>query len=84
MIDQIIKEITELVETRYVDYSVIEAVSPDSSIYDDLCLDSLDALQLFHDVETKFNITGLEEKIESIKTIRDIAMAVEASMGHKN
>lgn len=84
MINQIIEEVTALIETGYADSGTMEKSTPDSDIYEELGLDSLDALELFSTIEARFNITGLDDKIESIKTIRDIAIAVEASMGHKS
>ena len=64
-----------LVESANVDAN---KVTMEANLKDDLAIDSLDAVELVLDLETKFDIKIEDEKIESLVTVADIVKLVES------
>ncbi len=53
-------------------------ITPEALLKEDLSADSLDAVELIMAVEDEFGITVPKEKAESIRTVGDIADAVNS------
>ncbi len=64
-----------LVESANVDAN---KVTMEANLKDDLAIDSLDAVELVLDLETKFDIKIEDEEIESLVTVADIVKLVES------
>lgn len=64
-----------LVESANVD---VNKVTMEANLKDDLAIDSLDAVELVLDLETKFDIKIEDEEIESLVTVADIVKLVES------
>ncbi|MBS6063340.1 acyl carrier protein [Criibacterium bergeronii] len=54
-----------------------ESISLDSSIDEDLEIDSIDAFEILSEIEDEFSIEVDEDAMSSFKTIRDIVDYVE-------
>ena len=54
------------------------AISPESSIIDDLGADSLDIVDMVMSLEEEFDVEIPDEEIESMKTVGDIIKFIEA------
>lgn len=54
-----------------------ESISLDSSIDEDLEIDSIDAFEILSEIEDEFSIEVDEDAMNSFKTIRDIVDYVE-------
>ena len=57
-----------------------DAVTPDSSVVDDLGADSLDVVDLIMTLEDEFNIEIPDEEIENIKVVDDLVKYIESNM----
>lgn len=64
-----------LVESANVD---ADKVTADASLKEDLGIDSLDAVELVLDIETKFDIKIEDDEISSLVTVGDIIKLVES------
>ncbi len=64
-----------LVESANVDAN---KVTMEANLKDDLAIDSLDAVELVLDLETKFDIKIEDDEIESLVTVADIVKLVES------
>lgn len=56
--------------------------SDDSSLKDDMYVDSLDAVEITMDLENKFNVVIPDEDIESINTVKDIYDVIDKLRSH--
>ena len=54
------------------------AISPESSIIDDLGADSLDIVDMVMSLEEEFDVEIPDEEIENMKTVGDIIKFIEA------
>ena len=54
------------------------AITPESSIIDDLGADSLDIVDMVMSLEEEFDVEIPDEEIESMKTVGDIVKFIEA------
>ena len=54
------------------------AVTPESSIIDDLGADSLDIVDMVMSLEEEFDVEIPDEEIETMKTVGDIIKFIEA------
>ena len=54
------------------------AITPDSSIIDDLGADSLDIVDMVMSLEEEFDVEIPDEEIESMKTVGDIVKFIES------
>ncbi|MCD7809882.1 MAG: acyl carrier protein [Erysipelotrichaceae bacterium] len=50
----------------------------DSSLNDDLGIDSLDAVELSLDLESEFDIEITDDELSSLKTVEDIVKLIES------
>jgi acyl carrier protein len=57
-----------------------EAISAHHKLVDDLGMDSLDTLEVLHDVEEFYGISDLEEHADKLHTVGDIINAVEKAL----
>ena len=57
------------------------AVTPESSIIDDLGADSLDIVDMVMSLEEEFDVEIPDEEIEGMKTVGDIIAFIEAKKG---
>ncbi len=64
-----------LVESLDLEESQIQL---DSSLNDDLGIDSLDAVELSLDLESEFDIEITDEELSSLKTVEDIVKLIES------
>lgn len=64
-----------LVEAANVDRNKIEE---SSSLKDDLGIDSLDAVEIVLEIETRFDIKVSDEEIAKLNTVKDIIDLVES------
>ncbi|WP_290773533.1 acyl carrier protein [Anaerofustis sp.] len=55
-----------------------EAVTMDTSFTDDLDVDSLTLIELIADFEDEFNIEIEEDKLEDMKTVKDVVDYLES------
>lgn len=71
-------EIFTIVESALVELFEIEKdeISPDTLIYDDLDIDSIDAVDLVDYMKRKTGYRLLPEDFKNVKTLQDIADAV--------
>ena len=78
IVNQIFVEIFELDEKRLV---------PEAKLFDDLGLDSLDAVDLVANLQGRFNITMRnDDRIRSVRTLDDLyklVLAVKRELGEK-
>lgn len=65
-----------LAETLNLDANEI---SIDSSLQDDLEIDSLDAVQMILDPQDRYNVQVSEEQAQSFKKVKDIVDFLEAN-----
>lgn len=54
-----------------------EKITPEASLYDDLDIDSLDAMELSMAIEEKCGINIMDDDISEVKTIEDILKILE-------
>lgn len=54
-----------------------------TNLYNDIGIDSLDAIELVTHMEEEFDITVPDEKINEIRTVDDIVKAVEGCINNK-
>lgn len=47
-------------------------ITPDTTIVDDLCADSLDVFQMVLELEEQFAIELPQEKVEKLSTVQDV------------
>ncbi|MCD7949828.1 MAG: acyl carrier protein [Erysipelotrichaceae bacterium] len=64
-----------LVESLNIEEDEIQL---DSSLNDDLGIDSLDAVELSLDLENEFDIEISDEELSSLKTVEDIVKLIES------
>ncbi|MCD7893798.1 MAG: acyl carrier protein [Erysipelotrichaceae bacterium] len=64
-----------LVESLNIEENEIKL---DSSLNDDLGIDSLDAVELSLDLENEFDIEITDEELSSLKTVEDIVKLIES------
>ncbi len=57
-----------------------EELNADTSLIDDLEVDSLDVVEMLMSVEDEFNVVIPEDEIENLKTIGDVAEYVQNNM----
>ena len=57
-----------------------EELNADTSLIDDLEVDSLDVVEMLMSVEDEFNVVIPEDEIENLKTIGDVADYVQNNM----
>ena len=57
-----------------------EELNADTSLVDDLEVDSLDVVEMLMSVEDEFNVIIPEDEIEKLKTIGDVAEYVQNNM----
>lgn len=71
-------EVFELVKSALIELFEIEEeeISPDTLIYDDLDIDSIDAIDLVDYLKRKTGYRLLPEDFKNVKTLQDIALAV--------
>ncbi len=55
-----------------------DEIKLDSSLNDDLGIDSLDAVELSLDLENEFDIEITDEELSSLKTVEDIVKLIES------
>lgn len=55
-----------------------EKITPETSIIDDLTLDSLALYEIVIELENDYQLKISDEEIESLKTIEEIVMFIEA------
>lgn len=81
MQDQIIYEIHRIMRDHLsIDTTYIFG---GSHLEAEVGMDSLEKLELVQEVEKHFNVSRLTDDIKSMHTVRDIAVHVEAKLGHK-
>lgn len=56
-----------------------DGIEPDTTL-ESLAVDSLDRVSLAFDLEEKYGVEIPESKLHSIRTVRDVASAVEEAM----
>jgi acyl carrier protein len=78
-------EITEIIVASIAKLKELspEAIKPDSS-FEDLKMDSLDGLDLFFELEEKFDLTITDERARSLRTVRDIVNEIEKLQSERN
>ncbi len=79
MQQQIIKEIKTIMEGKGHD---VENINEDQELVNEADFDSLDLIEVLQATESHFNVYGLTDDPYLPKTIRDIAISVEAKLGH--
>lgn len=72
--DQLVAEIFSII-SDIVPYEIIE-LNLESSLKQDLNIDSLGAFELIMNVEDRFGIKIVEDEIENIFTIKDIVIMI--------
>lgn len=64
-----------LIESLNIDGDDIQL---ESTLKEDLGIDSLDAVELSLDLETEFDVEISDEELASLKTVKDIVELIEA------
>ena len=54
----------------------LDAISPETTL-DELCLDSIDLVDLVMEIEQAFSVSVPDEEFENIKTVGDIVGLIE-------
>jgi acyl carrier protein len=75
--EEIFKTITEHLEARGVDVS---DVSPQSDLYDDLDLDSLETVELTLGLEERYGIEIPDSELEDVSTVNDAIDLIEQKL----
>lgn len=57
-----------------------DQITPDSDIIDDLNADSLDLIEFVSDLESEFDITIPQDKLDGIHTVGQIAELIEEAV----
>ena len=57
-----------------------EELNAETSLIDDLEVDSLDVVEMLMSVEDEFNVVIPEDEIENLKTIGDVAEYIQNNM----
>lgn len=60
-----------------------QIVKPEASLEDDLCLDSLDMIEIVMAAEDEFGTVVEDDVLEQIKTVQDAVSAIDASLSEK-
>lgn len=81
MQEKILQDLRNIGEAITLDLSTI---SPDANLYEEGGLDSLDMLSLIQAAEDKFSVSKLDTQIESILSLRDLAIRIEAKIGQRS
>jgi acyl carrier protein len=71
-IDLIIKDV--LADKLGIDFHLIQN---ESSLQDDLCIDSLDFTEIIMEIEKKFRIKIMDEEVEKFRTVGHITRSVK-------
>jgi acyl carrier protein len=65
-----------LQEVKDIVYDVLgyepDEVKPDSHFVEDLCADSLDAIEIVMDVEDRFDIEIDDDEMDNLQTVKDM------------
>jgi acyl carrier protein len=61
-----------------------ENITLQSTLVEDLGLDSLDRVSIAFDLEEKYDIEIPENKLEQIKTVQDMVSGIEQALAEKN
>lgn len=78
MSDLIFEKIAELISSKK---SLNKELINIESSFEDLGLDSLDAIELIADLEDEFNVTIPNTELQGIKTVRQAAEGLTKAMG---
>lgn len=77
---QIVTELKELVKPHleYQDDSVIDGMTAETNLLDELGLDSVDLVEIIMDIEETFEISIKDEDIQQVKTVKDLVHLIQS------
>lgn len=77
---QIIAKLKELVKPHleYQDDSVIDNMTGNTNLLDELGLDSVDLVEIIMDIEETFEISIADEEIQQVKTVNDLVALIKS------
>ncbi|MCD4677913.1 MAG: acyl carrier protein [Desulfobacula sp.] len=81
MMDQIIKVVNQVLEEEFeIDATLLK---PKSLLYEDIGLDSLDAVDLIVMVDKRLGVRIEEEQARSIRTLEDVYQTIDELLKEK-
>ncbi len=77
---QIIAKLKQLVKPHleYQDDSVIDNMTGNTNLLDELGLDSVDLVEIIMDIEESFDISIKDEEIQQVKTVNDLVALIKS------